>query len=1693
MLILISVRGLRWRGSILRRCLKGKIIKMKVKSTKALRYFIKTQKGGDFDRRTDSDFIGSYHGSPAKGIKGFFKIFHGIKENIPGYLQPILKIAEDGQAVYEFIQNAVDCDSTQFWIFYNDEYFLAINNGDSFRQNEIASILNIAQSDKKNLNDSERCDKIGRFGIGFKLVHRLVGESDGSTELTNIENGMLKGPVLFSWSHYSQLNSLVHSSDFFEQVEFNKENPEDYRKSPWLFKILLTNFPVSPGELVKDFSYNPFTPLPISEVNEFKNYLKLCLGESLSNKALLSKGSIFFIKLGRGKAERLRKEALQLENGVNYSMHFFNKLQKITINESIITKKPMEWLSYEIKRNDVEFIDINPEYLFCPIKISVGFAKEDNKIVLIKSQPNFYKYFPLGDETNKLGLIVHSDAFDIESNRRKLHTSSKNEKLINAITKRIIETLNLLVKANDERYRYLFLSILLSESSQTQSNENTLNFINPLKVFIKNNVVTDCGYTKAKNVKIKAFKFPLELQDVGFENYQWFGWNELSFKEACHAAISELGIEKWALRHVLSSTTAQNITTFLKSLKLDAYIKFVEELKSEDIIKSLKEKLLEVSWLHTKGGNLVTVQTVIDGEVFLIKDISTEGASIFHKISKDIISPELNFAYSYIADIAGPIETSTKTISDFLCQPETGLLIKSLTFEERTYLNGLVNKTDERIMFLPLFKSKKHGGSLMPLNSLISNTCKDLPIWLNDFVINAEEETALSAIFQDQLLKEKDLLEKLFCNLDIYNEIITNISSENISEFYTYLLKLNKTKPKGTNIDSSKIPWVFIESNSEFALASSVYWPESITSLSTSKYSSVKSILETITNEKLPHQTALQIKAPFALGGKDLKLTEITPNQNSFDVIPVNDFLDWAETIGEKDLLNHFSFSKIDDNFSIGKVSGTSTYYTKDETLIKFIESSISDTKLSLFPKQLYTKERNKIGLLGGVSLLKHLLENGLSTPALAKYIQAANDISLSLQYLEMLTKLNIESSKSYTIEDAEFKILKLVVQHLVDDDVKLALFKKKIFLDTHSLAEKAFSDDVRFYKQGFATVEIKTKLKEILPAYQNHTYSISEVISKFIDFRDDPKLIKIFKSDSRPPSKIYKELNELKPLYFSPTQTFFLSYYKMLNPSEDVFKDKVLFTNANSDNQTQLLTDTHQFLDICIKENSYTGFIAHGIFSSFKPENLVSAEEYAIASEKLPSWLSEWINKSDTENKKEYIKLLGINNEDSPVVQYRKAIKQAQPEPMNVNRELIDNNQLLYNTLIYLSDQQKQANLVLKKEVLQPLYQKLQNRKISANILLFPSLISFQLDSYSLDRIVNGEELHYINDGWGEYKNAIFSILVKAKKITDEVLPKAYRDELKVIEKTVVKSLEIEKIKANSNIFDEEYYQNWNLKSQYNIQIYKGIKLPYLIKYNDILINTIYDKYADYIGDVYYVVESKKESILFYLEGILPDAALNALKLHKQNLIEKEKEAEKKIQFTEEESAIWKKLFGNEIPEEYYQDINLAACVSALVVLEKTGYDVSKAEVNLSNTHLFAQITPVYKNDTNEELTIMCRSAIGGILYLTAQAWERLGSNDIHLFVKTGQKENNYHLFHEKNDVLEISDTKYQVFRVEASSNSLTTDKILRGEFAKDKIWLILKMKENEKYKLIFEGGIKRNEENPDYDNVNTSENSNY
>ncbi|MBE0663979.1 MAG: hypothetical protein IH597_16090 [Bacteroidales bacterium] len=1649
--------------------------------------------------------------------------------------------------IFELIQNADDMPASVKGVCVElhllNNFLLFRHNGKFFDRDDVRAIADAAQSNK-----SENVRQTGYKGIGFKSVFTdssCVYIRSGSYSFKFDKNDPIYND--FNTLYGRQIRLLSNSPKDYEQFQMdyskNIEKYENIDNIPWQIKpiwVSRSEFPdeLANSEFIKHAEVNIALQI-VENVIKAKNYAFMI--ESILSKPkfilfLRNTKKFDYFKLDSSQLQKQQSIELKEDNSLIDIVHndnhvaTFSKLHfDVEINNEEFSKAGFNMKKFEEKEGVFKFKDEFGEIKSIPEKLGLlsstrmTFAsqiKDGEVIKLDKSHSILYNYLPTSDQRFGFPFLVNADFITNTSREFILKENKWNQYLMYHIGKNCIRSLVSLCNVQEsvdgvverkyvKSYLQLLPDSLLNEDDDELSeinksfNRGFLDSINHLAFIIDLNgnvqstneiIIDETNFSKILNPEI--FKIVSETERV------------LPAKEISNHILNKdyLNIEKYTADkltlHLQGKDKHISLSKALSSLDTDGYNKFLEWLDQFYHLNNLKEEWLLQLPIIRKGESIVSLSDAIGMKDFVSKTAKT--------IEIEDILQKLGFTLSeFSLD-----DESVKHIKQVLLSKESHLQSDTKLYNHITLERDLsVLQPDEKNRILNFFKGlyqigpSDYAGSLKlfqsqtrkarSLNNLISNKeIEKLPKWLLAFVILEAEELAISTEFQKELLLEKDLLEKIFCNAGNFNEIIANINLGNLEEFYTYILKLNKDKPEDAKIDFSAIPWVFVESTATFAISSSIYWPESFTKITDAqKYSSVKSVIETISEERLPHYAVLQIKTPFALGGKDLNLTAITPKQNSFDVIAVNNFLDWAQDNVEKELLKHLSFTKVDEKFSMGKISGTLAYYTNDEALISFIEGSSLNTKLSLFPKELFTKERNKLGLLEGIPLLIYLIEKGLATTDFARFIQDAKDSALSLKYLDLLPELNIDSSKCYTADDAVYRILKLASSQIIDDAIKLDSFREKVSLDGVKLLEKAVSADVRMFDANdkfvyqFQTIE----LSDILPAYKGKTYPVSEIVDLFLDFRDSENLKKIFKAKSRGTKRIYKELSELKLEAYNAAQTFFLSYLQSIYPNEAVLKDKVFFSLNSEVNQGSYKRELHLFLGFCVKENRYTDFVAQGVLLSLTPSALVSSNDYAIDSEKLPMWLSEWLNSSDTDSKNAFVKLLGVNDDESPVVLLRKAIKEGQLEAMNVNREKINTDSLLINSLTWLSKEHASNQFTIKKEVLQPLYQKLLNRKVTIDKLLFPCVRISQENSYSLQAILERDELHYLHDGWGAYKRSIYSNLVSSKKITDDVLPKAYRDAWKVIEKPVVKLPDIENLKANSNSFEEEYYLEWDLKSQYNIQIYKGALLPYLIKYNDLLIDSVKEKYAECIEKVYYVVEPEKEGLLIHLKGIMAESVLNSLKLNKQNLLERNKQAEKKIQFTEEESAIWKKLFGNEIPESYYQDINLAACVSALVVLNYAGYNVSKADSNLFNSHGFAQVEPVFKGDSEKPLTIMCRSAIGGILYLTAQAWDRLDNPEIHLFVKTGRKESNHNLFLDKTDVLKVSDTKYQVFRVEADSSSVTTDQILRGEFARDKIWLILKMKETETYQSIFEGGIKRNEENPDYNNVNTSENSPY
>ncbi|MBQ8019472.1 MAG: ATP-binding protein, partial [Paludibacteraceae bacterium] len=394
---------------------------MEVNSAKAFRSNFKERR---YRQDVNPDFMGYSRDENGKFKEyGFFNLFHGEKPNIDQYLPSLLDIAEDNQAIYEFLQNAVDCKATSFWAFYDDNYFLAINNGAKFDQEGLTSILNIAQSTKKDP------DSIGRLGIGFKLVHRLVGKGNGVKELLEAQ----KGPIVFSWGSASQLEAMMNIGEQIVHDGFSENKP-------YLLKICLTNFPTDVDETVIGVNGDTIVPFRESELKELRMYTSRCMQKIFNeNHTLLNNGTLFFIKLGENKKILLDSDLNTLRNGIEYSMNKLKQLNKIWFNSELIYKKNLEIIDGSIKSGTELFekLDIDARYKDYDVLYSFGyipldFDKNDyyTTVSQLRQSPNFYKYFPMGDEVNNMALFVHCDSFQIEANRRKLTKHHTNELLL---------------------------------------------------------------------------------------------------------------------------------------------------------------------------------------------------------------------------------------------------------------------------------------------------------------------------------------------------------------------------------------------------------------------------------------------------------------------------------------------------------------------------------------------------------------------------------------------------------------------------------------------------------------------------------------------------------------------------------------------------------------------------------------------------------------------------------------------------------------------------------------------------------------------------------------------------------------------------------------------------------------------------------------------------------------------------------------------------------------------------------------------------------------------------------------------------------------------------------------------------------------------------------------------------------------
>lgn len=737
---------------------------MIVNSAKEYRQWIRDQR---YRPDVDINFIGCSLKNGDQIIKGFFELFHGFKDDIEKYLPSLLDIAEDNQAIYEFLQNAVDCGATHFWAFYNDQYFLAVNNGEKFSIEGVSSILNIAQSTKYTASS------IGRLGIGFKLVHRLVGKGNGTHELVHSN----KGPIMFSWDKQEQLKALMSSESI------TCEGLED---NPFLFKIAITNFPANVDEIVKNINYADTVIFPASELEELQSYVSQCLSELYTESpSSFNQGTLFFIKLGENKKRLLDEDLDTLKNGIEYSMNTLKQLGNITFNGETIYKKKLVINDNSIKTNTELFSAIDPQYKEFDILYSFGYLPFDftskdyyHTAEQLRQSPNFYKYFPMGDEVDNMALFIHSDSFQIEANRRKLINHHTNRKLLPEIASFIVYTLNGYKDADRQKFLQLYAAILLTDkpASQEKSWMNPV-FFDKLYAAIKTCIPTKSSTANtAAKVKIKKINIDIPLDKIGHHDKEWFAWDGDNNKELLTEAgkTDKLGVEEWNINAIIVNANIPLLNNWLSSSTEGDFDAFISEIKATTTSNDAKSLLPQIKLF--KVGKERKSQIEINGDTSYV--ISTDKNVVLKSILEKV-----GMKFTDIALESHPLSSllSAQNEKELFNNIKTAIEANTskLTASDKltlvTTLCSFEGVADAAIKQLKIFKNR--NNQYCCLANLMAYK-EDVENWQLPYIICKEESFC-------------EIQKYLVSSEDMYNDIIgTNYSnifdSASIGDMYDF-------------------------------------------------------------------------------------------------------------------------------------------------------------------------------------------------------------------------------------------------------------------------------------------------------------------------------------------------------------------------------------------------------------------------------------------------------------------------------------------------------------------------------------------------------------------------------------------------------------------------------------------------------------------------------------------------------------------------------------------------------------------------------------------------------------------------------------------------------------------------------------------------------------------------------------------
>lgn len=1350
----------------------------------------------------DLNFIGSLHPDKKRTETGFAKLIYGNREDLGKLLGTIaLNVAADDQAIYELIQNADDCKSSFFSVSYNEKYLLCINNGNYFSDNDMSAIINVAGNFKEG-------EDIGTFGIGFKILHRLVGTYDGRDAIIN----NYAGPIIFSWNKFFQLEKFLNG----EEVKTGYDAEKD-KENAWLIKILYTCFPSHFGEKVrlKDYETQE-TKFEETELNEMREFLKNSLQNvNLQETNNLKNGSIFFLKLGEGKSKFLDDGIDKIKSGLSYSFKFLNSLKKIYINGEEIQEQKVDFYGKSYSIDSAEFLKINPKNKKRDIKFTFAFYKDYRKAENLRNGlvPNLYTFFSMDEEKNGLNFLLHCNAFDMNNDRRKLQANSQiNENLLPIIANEITQYIEKQKDKNRELFLSLYGNLLLSNEPKSKPHINNY-FFTFLKDYLHQNIPTQNGYSDTpENVKIKATYLPVQPSDFGCTDIEWFAWQNEKFDKALidEARNSDkLHLEKWdivdLLKYAVSKDKIEIINDWVKEANekyfADAnnkdytYLSFVQEI-DKNILERDLPIISQIKLFKFSDGNYYSLN-----EIFANPNI----VLIYDKLAK--IKQELRFLGLVVSNL--DISKNPNLLKLILPKINEEILFKAIA--EKSKENNLRAEQKHNLFFtiaefervgaeklkdLELFKDTQ--GNIRPLRTLLKGDLQ-VPNWLFGFKVHKAEYIPELDKF---LVKENEIYQAIiYKNWDF---LIGQI--QNIKDFYAQVSEYYKQNPDNPRLEKLAC----ISTNEGFKKPEQVFFNSNLNSRN---FDDLQNAIFKIANKPIPNKQVFSFltdeNSPFKISKNDTIGNFITASY----ILSYNEILailEFAKSNSEK-LFSIAYIQKQNDTFLLVKHSQSVFQYYSNRQEINELLSNQPNFKL--LPKEFNANDFRELGIWQDKGLYIKVLQTVEFSENLLPIVRDS-DKEVQLAYLEKLKNFSLQEGKVYGNNSFEHRCLKLAIDCYADDFQ--TKFAQKILINGKlRIKDIAVKDDINFES-------ITLSLSSVLPDYKGVSDIITKIINQFTDFTKTELSEKVFPISNKKKDEVYSELAAKFPTLQNIEQFAFLLYY-----SKQAGKN--FFTN-----QSLTALQSIDILQFAYRQKftELTTFVNVGLQDKIYPSEL------ALETEKLPTWVLTWLESTDKQEKLNFLVALGVHTENSNVCAIRRFFQTGQIADFQGKVFAIPQNSiLLINTLKWLQGTTFKASESGKLEGLKQIFSRL--TYTNEIPLLYISQITVSETLYNLE--INTASKYYFEIPQKEYEQKIFAVLQsKSFKLIAVDYFKHWQSNIPSLNKIQTASpLDIVTLKNDSVEWDDSAYNQWKAHQKYKVAIYKGEKLPYKVLFLEREIDT--------------------------------------------------------------------------------------------------------------------------------------------------------------------------------------------------------------------------------------------------------------